>query len=94
MGGWFVLSALGLYSRSPSSGIFQFTSPLFNEIDLDLSDNGSPNKVLTIKVVNNNLKSSKIKEVQWNGTPLAGDVNGIEYKTIAQGGVLTYVMGE
>lgn len=38
MGAWYVLSALGLYSRSPGSGVYSFGSPLFGRVEIDISD--------------------------------------------------------
>jgi len=38
MGAWYVLSALGLYSRSPGSGLYSFGSPLFGRVEIDISD--------------------------------------------------------
>ena len=71
----------------------QFTTPLFDEIELNISDNDG-NRTLVVKTINNSLQNSRIVEVQWNGVTLDGGINGIEYQKIAQGGVLTYKMGE
>lgn len=38
MPAWFVLSALGLYQRSPGSGVFEFGVPLFSKVTVDISD--------------------------------------------------------
>lgn len=38
MGGWFVLSAMGLYARAPGSGQYVLGIPLFEEIEIDISD--------------------------------------------------------
>eukprot|EP01040_Poterioochromonas_malhamensis_P006702 gene6700-7220_t len=38
MGAWFVLSALGLYQRSPGSGFYELGVPLFGEVEIDISD--------------------------------------------------------
>jgi len=38
MAAWFVLSSIGLYERSPGSSTFEFGIPLFNEIEIDISD--------------------------------------------------------
>lgn len=41
MGAWYILSAIGLYNLSPGSDEFIFGSPLFNRVEIDISDSTS-----------------------------------------------------
>ncbi len=107
MAAWFVLSSLGLYTRSPGSTTFELGVPLFGAVEVDISDiqhrakavptptaytAGSAAKTLRIEARNNSLKNTRVEKVLWNGKEISSSADSIEYELLAQGGTLTFVM--
>jgi len=92
MGAWFVLSSMGLYSLSPGSGVYEFSPPLFDEVELNISDDTQSNSTLRIKAINNSPSNPYIQKVFWNDELISG-TNSISYKLLAKGGTLLFEMG-
>lgn len=84
---WYILSALGLYRVNPGSGEYTITSPLFTKAVINM-DNG---KKLTISAPNNSSENVYIQSVELNG--VAYEKNYIPYKDLADGGLLSFRMG-
>ena len=97
-GAWFVLSSIGLYALSPASGKYVFGSPLFEEIEINISDALDPLKStgnatkLIVKAVNNSPSHVYIQNIYWNENRLVG-TNSIAYSELVKGGTLTFEMG-
>ena len=85
MSAWYILSAMGFYSVCPGSNEFVLTTPLFDQVDLQLA-NG---KTLTI-TANNPKKNLYINKVTLNGEVI--DKNFITYDQLMQGGTLAYTL--
>ena len=98
MSAWFVLAAIGLYLRSPGSldAEYQFASPLFGRVELNIgeSDDGGLNskRLLVVEARNSGKDHTQIARVLWNNEPLPSSSNGISYELLRQGGTLTFEM--
>ncbi len=87
MSSWYILSSLGFYQVNPSSGIYVFGSPLFNEATLQLA----AGKKLHIIAKNNSAQNMYIQNASFNGKKFSRSY--ITYQELAQGGDLTLEMG-
>ncbi len=87
MSAWYILSSLGFYQVNPSSGIFVFGSPLFNEATVKLA----AGKTLHIVAKNNSAQNIYIQSASFNGKKFSHAY--ITYQELAQGGDLTFEMG-
>ena len=87
MSAWYILSALGLYEVEPASGRYWFGSPIIDRAELSVEGG-----VFTIEVINNSAEHAAIKAIELNGKPYT--LPYITHQDIAQGGVLTLVMGD
>jgi predicted alpha-1,2-mannosidase len=87
MSAWYVLSALGLYQVEPAGGKYIFGSPIMDEASIRVK-NG---KTFQIVAKNNSPENKYIQSVTLNGAPY--DKYYIDFKDIANGGVLEFVMG-
>jgi predicted alpha-1,2-mannosidase len=88
MSAWYVLSALGFYQVEPAGGKYVFGSPVMDEASIQVG-NG---KVFKVVAKNNSAANKYIQSVTLNGKPYANDY--IEFKDIAAGGVLEFVMSD
>jgi predicted alpha-1,2-mannosidase len=84
MSAWLVMSAMGIYPVNPAVGIYDLTSPYFDEVIIN-SGNG---KRFIIKTQKQSAKSIYIKSVKLNGLPL----NSLQLKhaDIINGGQLEF----
>ncbi|RTE53979.1 glycoside hydrolase family 92 protein [Arenibacter aquaticus] len=90
MGGWFVMSSLGLFQMQGGSGvtpIFDLGSPLFERTEISL-ENGKEIKIIA---KNNSDRNRYIQSAKFNGKPLHNTF--IEALKLQKGGKLEYVMG-
>ncbi len=85
---WYILTALGIYPLNPGSGEFAITSPLFTQAVIHM-DNG---ETLTISAPDNGRDQVYIQSVELNGQ--AYSKNYIAHADLAQGGTLTFHMGD
>lgn len=92
MSAWYVLSAMGLYERSPGSGMFELGIPLFSRVEVDISDSHHDQKLLIIEAVNSSVDNVYVNSIKWNGQQLGIHRNSIRYSLLAEGGVLTFEM--
>lgn len=87
MSAWYVLSALGFYQVNPTSGVYVFGSPLFNETTVKLA----AGKTLHITAKNNSAQNIYIQNASFNGKKFSHSY--ITYQELAQGGNLVFEMG-
>jgi len=87
MSAWYVLSALGFYQVNPTSGVYVFGSPLFNEATVKLAQG----KMLHIVAKNNSAKNIYIQNASFNGIKYTRSY--ITYQDLVQGGDLVFEMG-
>lgn len=86
MSAWYVLSALGFYSVSPSIQNYDVGTPLFKEAKINL-ENG---KSFIIKSVNVSDKNIYVKSVKLNGKPLRQTF--FKHEDFMKGGTLEFEM--
>lgn len=87
MSAWLVFSAMGFYPVNPANGIYDFGSPLFDKITLQLENKRN----FTIIAHNNSDKNIYIQEVKLNGKNY--NKTFITHKDIIKGGTLEFFMG-
>jgi len=88
MSSWYIFSSLGFYPVNPAEGLYQFSSPIFDKVTINL-ENGKQFKIETI----NNSKANKyIQSITLNGNEI--NRNYIEHKEIINGGTLTFTMSD
>ena len=86
MSSWYVLSAMGLYSVTPGSNIYELGAPLFNHTHINL-ENGKQFTIIAHHLSDENFY---VKSVKLNGQPL--NRNYIYHHEIMQGGDLEFEM--
>jgi predicted alpha-1,2-mannosidase len=87
MSAWYILSSLGFYQVEPAGGKYVFGSPIVDAATIRVKDG----KTFTITVLNNSAGNKYIQSVSLNGKPY--DNYYIDFKDIANGGTLEFVMG-
>lgn len=87
MSAWYILSACGLYPVCPGNTRYEITSPVFEEIDIQVG--GS--KVFKIKANNNSKKNIYIQSARLNGKKYLKC--HLDYQDIMRGGILELEMG-
>lgn len=88
MSAWFIMSALGFYQVNPGQPVYALGTPLFPSAKIRL-ENG---KVFTINALNVSPKNFYVRKVQVNGKDSRQSF--INHSDIADGGVLTFTMGD
>ena len=94
MGSVSVLMKIGLFQLDggvTENPIYQIGSPIFNRIEIALSDEYYSGKTFTIEVRNNSAENIYIQSVQLNGKPL--DRTFLTHEEIVSGGSLVLEMG-
>jgi len=94
MGGWFVISSMGLFEMNggvTDSSKVDLTSPLFSKISIDLDPKFYKGRKFVIEARNNSPENIYIRSASLNGKPLTH--SWIYYSDIVKGGTLTYKMG-
>jgi predicted alpha-1,2-mannosidase len=86
MSAWYILSALGFYQVDPGRPTYTFGSPLIDGAEID-TGNG---RTFRITVKNNSPENCYINSVLLNGKPYYKYY--IDFKQIAEGGTLTFIM--
>ena len=94
LGAWYVMVSMGLFDvqghTSPKPS-FQFGSPLFERISIQLDPKYYKGKELAIVTKNQSQSNPYIQSVTWNGKPV--DTNWLYRDILMEGGTLTFVMG-
>ncbi|MGQ8338265.1 GH92 family glycosyl hydrolase [Sunxiuqinia sp. A32] len=91
MSAWYVLAAVGLHQVCPGDLRYEITSPVFDEVTIQLDKVYASGKTFTVKANNNSAENIYIQSASLNGEPL--DRCHLDYKEIASGGILELEMG-
>jgi putative alpha-1,2-mannosidase len=86
MSAWYILGSLGFYPVAPSVPVYDFGTPLFREVKINL-ENG---KTFTVKAVNISDKNIYVKSVKLNGQDYKKTF--FSHAEIVKGGVLEFKM--
>lgn len=92
MSAWFLLSAMGIHPFCTGSNVFIIGSPLFPEIEIDLSPDYHRGKTLRIVAENNSPENVYIQSGKLNGQPL--DRAWVTYEELTAGAVLEFRMAD
>ncbi|HQP02990.1 MAG: GH92 family glycosyl hydrolase [Bacteroidales bacterium] len=88
MSAWYVFSAMGFYPVNPANGVYDFGSPIFDTVVIQL-ENG---KNFTIIAHNNSAKNMYIDRIELNGRDYK--YSYLLHKTIMKGGKLEFYMSD
>jgi predicted alpha-1,2-mannosidase len=88
MSAWFVLSALGIYAVDPVSARYDFGTPLFDRVELNVA-NG---RKLIIESKRESPSALYIQSADWNGKAVKG--LAVEHADISKGGTLVFHLGD
>lgn len=94
MGGWFVMSAMGLFEMEggcETEPMVNISSPLFNKITIKLDNNFYKGKEFVIEARNNSKENIYIQSATFNNEPL-NNVR-IKFQDIVNGGKMVLEMG-
>ncbi len=94
LGAWYVMVSMGLFDvqgHTSSRPSFQFGSPLFEKIIIQLDPKYYKGDRLVIKTKNQSQNNPYIQSVTWNGKPIKN--NWIYRDMMMEGGTLTFIMG-
>ena len=91
MSAWYVLAASGIYQVCPGDKRFEITSPVFDEVILQLDPEYTSGKTFTIKTKANSNENIYIQNARLNGTNLLRCY--LTYDEITSGGILELEMG-
>ncbi len=92
LGAWYVMAALGLFDaqgHAAANPTFQFGSPMFDKITIQLSK--KVGHTLIIETKNNGPESIYIQDLIFNNQPVENC--WIEREKLMQGGILSFEMG-
>jgi putative alpha-1,2-mannosidase len=84
MSAWFVISALGFYAVDPVSTRYDFGTPLFDRVEMDLAGG----RKLVIEAKRESPKALYIRSAEWNGTAVNG--LSVEHAQLMKGGTLIF----
>jgi predicted alpha-1,2-mannosidase len=90
LGGWFVLASLGIFDvqgHAAANPTFQFGSPLFRKVTIDLP-NG---KNLVIETINNSKDNKYVQSLKFNGREITN--SWMPRSELAAGGHLVFTLG-
>jgi predicted alpha-1,2-mannosidase len=93
MGGWFVISSMGLFEMN--GGVtqdpeFDLTSPLFDEIVIHIDKMYNNGKPFVIKTIKNSDENVYIQSATLNGKSL--NLSRLKFKEVVKGGELVFKM--
>ena len=91
MSAWYVLAAIGLHPVCPGDGIYQLTSPVFEEITLQLDPTYASGQTFRVLAHNNSPENIYIQSAKLNNHPL--ERAWIAHNEITAGGCLEFEMG-
>lgn len=91
MSAWYILAAIGLHPICPGDNKYEITSPVFNEIILNLDQDYYSGKQFKVVAKNNSSENIYIQQVKLNGTELNRFY--LTHQEITSGGVLELTMG-
>ncbi|MEQ8211024.1 MAG: GH92 family glycosyl hydrolase [Lacipirellulaceae bacterium] len=91
MSAWYVLAAAGLHPVCPGDGMYQLTSPVFDEVTLRLDPDFYSGSTLRIVAKKNSPENIYIQSVELNGKDLSRC--WISHDEVVAGGTLIFEMG-
>jgi len=94
MGGWFVMSAMGLFEMEGGCEVepmVNISSPLFNKITVNLDQKYYTGKQFIIEARNNSKENIYIQSATFNDKPI--NSVRIKFRDIVEGGTLILEMG-
>jgi predicted alpha-1,2-mannosidase len=91
MSAWYVLASIGLYQVCPGDLRYEITSPVFEEITIQLDPYYASGKTFTVIANNNSAENIYIQQALLNGEPM--EKCYLNYGEIASGGRLELEMG-
>lgn len=91
MSAWYVLASCGFHPVCPGNEIYILTSPVFDEVTINLDPDFYTGKTFSVKALNNSKENIYIQSASLNGKPL--DRAWITHTEIVSGGTLELVMG-
>jgi len=94
LGAWFVMAAMGLFDVQGGAcerPTYQLGSPLFDRIEIQLSDNYASGKTFVIETEGNGVNACYVQSAELNGKPL--NQCWLFRDILYQGGVLKLKMG-
>lgn len=91
MSAWYVLASIGLYQVCPGDLRYEITSPVFEEIIIQLDDDYASGNSFTIKTIHNSKENIYIQSVKLNGEQLQRCY--LNHEEITSGGILEIEMG-
>jgi predicted alpha-1,2-mannosidase len=94
LGAWYVMAAMGMFDvqgHAAARPTFQFGSPLFDKIVIELDQDYFEGKKLVISTTRTTPGDIYIQSVAWNGA--AVENNWIYRDELMQGGELNFVLG-
>jgi len=92
LGAWYVMASLGLFDVQGHTGsqpTFQFGSPLFEKVSLQLE--GNPDNLLVIKTESQGPEDSYIQTLNLNGQAIRN--SWILREELMEGGILRFTLG-
>ncbi len=95
LGAWYVISSMGLFDVQGGSDerpTFQIGSPLFDRIEIKLSDEYASGKTFVIETEGNGPEAYYVQSATFNGRPL--DKCRLYRDEVFEGGKLRLVMGD
>lgn len=92
MSAWYVLASTGIHPSCPGNTRYEITSPVFNEIHINLDPTYFKGKKFVIKALNNSKKNLYIQKARLNNQEY--NKCYIDFKDIVTGGVLELIMGD
>ncbi|MDO5978245.1 GH92 family glycosyl hydrolase [Flavivirga spongiicola] len=94
LGAWYVMASMGLFDvqgHASANTSFQFGSPIFNKITIQLDNKYYPGEDLVIETINQQPNNFYVQSVNFNGSPIKN--NWIYRDEIVRGGTLSFTMG-
>ena len=94
LGAWYVMASIGLFDvqgQSSARPTFQFSSPLFDKITIQLDPDYYTGKELIIETNNQDFKNLYIQSATWKGEPL--HTNWMYRADLMKGGILKFDLG-
>ena len=94
LGAWYVMGALGLFDVQGHAAMnpsFQFGSPMFDKVTIQLDENYYEGKTLVLETRNNSKENKYVQSVTWNGQPVENC--WISRNELMKGGTLLFEMG-
>lgn len=86
MSAWYIFSSIGFYPMNPSSGIYEFGSPQFDKVIINLPGD----RKFTVKTKNRSETNIYIRDITLNGKPHIK--TSITHEEIMNGGELIFNM--